>query len=84
MRTDGNGNSGSRDRGAGPCRMPRATGPGVEAGGVAVEHGKALDLRSQPAKQRFYQRRHAANLALSRSIVLIARQSTRPRYSSFV
>ncbi len=64
------------------CRAQR--GPGVEAGGVAVEHGKALDMRSQPAKRRFYQRRHAANLALSRSIVLIARQSTRPRYSSFV
>ncbi|ARF90175.1 uncharacterized protein BCN122_III0144 [Burkholderia cenocepacia] len=45
---------------------------------------EAFDVRILPAKQRFYQRRPPANLALSRSIEVRAGQSTRPRYSSFV
>jgi len=50
----------------------------------AIGPNEAPDVRIQPAKRRFYQRRHVANLALSRSIPVIVQQSARPRYSSFV
>ena len=76
---------GSREGVVGIRCMPCLESPGVGAGGIARSGlNEASDVRIRPAKRRFYQCRHAANLALSRSIAIINGQSTRPRYSSFV
>lgn len=65
------------------CRVQRR-GESKPAAVARSGPTEAFDVRIQPAKQRFYQRRPPANLALSRSIEVRAGQSTRPRYSSFV
>jgi hypothetical protein len=51
----------------GACRVQRR-GESKPAAVARSGPTEAFDVRIQPAKQRFYQRRPPANLALSRSI----------------